>query len=197
MLKSNIKIFSELELDSGFLRLSDSVEKVTQLDGFHCTSKTFLPASGWRKLTKEEWDTMIEHEFSKQKIGSSIRLFKLPDEIINKCKELGIEDVKSDDDLGKLQVNKSTDFHTVKTKIKNFVRESYCFNEEKFDDLDIVTGLPNLKSVSFYDEEETYVGLHIDNWDLLPIPLRNKSRTLFCTNLGKEDRFFMLIKILY
>ena len=49
----------------------------------------------------------------------------------------------------------------------------------------------NRISTSLNRSRRCYVGLHVDNWDNLPIPERPQSRNRSMVNLGRGDRWFL------
>lgn len=61
--------------------------------------------------------------------------------------------------------------------------------------MEITFGRPGLAGVSSDDSDGSFVGLHIDDWDSLPILERQNSRVLFCANLGVDPRYFMYLDV--
>uniref|UniRef100_B8HRD8 Uncharacterized protein n=1 Tax=Cyanothece sp. (strain PCC 7425 / ATCC 29141) TaxID=395961 RepID=B8HRD8_CYAP4 len=45
------------------------------------------------------------------------------------------------------------------------------------------------------NHNSSYVGLHLDSWDCLPLRRRHQSRNRICINLGREDRYFLLFNL--
>lgn len=48
-------------------------------------------------------------------------------------------------------------------------------------------------TVSFISDSKTHVGLHIDNWDQMPLNKTNLASNRICLNLGKSPRYFLIV----
>ena len=57
----------------------------------------------------------------------------------------------------------------------------------------IAVNSPNLSTVTFNEDTDSYLGLHIDSFDGGNIAQRNFSSNRICINVSSEDRFFLYI----
>jgi hypothetical protein len=120
-----------------------------------------------------------------------IRIFSIPADIIDNFEALNLKTVTSSNDIGEIKKTKEKEYSTAINSIEKFLSETYLLSECKLENLDIVTGGANLEGVSAYKNKNSYVGLHVDNWDFLPVLERKKGRKLFCVNLGTQPRYFI------
>lgn len=166
--------------------------RVTYLNDLPCIYNTFMPTSSWEHPTQNE-ENIILLKSCHQQLNSYITIFKIPDLYTLPLLQLGINNFNSEEEIEKNIDSKQ--LKEVLNKLGEFVNEKYLKNKENLYPIGLQTGKPNLDSVSYHKEDNCYVGLHVDNWDYLPLFERHKSRSLLCINLGSQDRFLLYINL--
>jgi len=54
---------------------------------------------------------------------------------------------------------------------------------------------PGLTTVTIDHERQSYIGLHTDSWDRLPVEQLASARNRICINLGREDRYLLFLNL--
>lgn len=190
-LNRDILIVTDNNNEIGNIEISHSIIQVSTLNNLTCEDKTFMPIQRWHLIENNLNSTVFKNSSDTSNNQEQIRIFSLPNNIKEKFEILQLKTVFSNENIAEIKREKEKEYSTAINSIEEYLKEQYLLSEDKFENLDIVTGKANLEGVSSYENENSYVGLHIDNWDLLPLYERKKSRKLFCVNLGAEPRYFI------
>lgn len=77
--------------------------------------------------------------------------------------------------------------------IENHLKTRF-FTTEIFP-LGISCSLANMPTITFNNVTQKYTGLHLDNWDALPLEHRHLARNRICINIGTSTRYFLFINL--
>lgn len=189
LLQSDVLLFSNFTNLQDRLKVNKSVSRVYSLNNKPTVGEIYFPNKIWTEIDDNQFKSLIPTAKSVYLPGRDIQLFSIPQKLKEIIKKYNLDKINDSCDLEKFKL---TDECTEILKIiDDFTFKNYLIKTDNFYRVGVFTGLPNLESVSFYDNENTYVGMHVDNWDLLSIKNRLNSRNLFCINLGKEPRHFI------
>ena len=193
----DVKVFCESRLhDPNRVVIADGSQRVSKLNGLPCIPHTYIQSTGWRNLTNNEQAKVFDLEPDNYKHGNSIRLIEIPELYIEAIHTLilkKIDHISSDEELEVIQSDVLyTNFIDF---LSGYLRQNHLILDQDFKIFGLETNPKGLLAVSYDPTNECYVGLHVDNWDKEKIYQRYNSRSLFCLNLGYDDRFIMYVNL--
>ena len=134
-----------------------------------------LPCEPWRPLTTQEQAALLA-KHPPRDAGRTVSIVKLPGPF-----------------SGALWKN----FQPVDTtNVPDAIIQplsAICKLGEPLDWIGPVENSPGLKTVTVNNEDERYIGLHLDSWDDLPLEDRARSTNRICLNIGQSDRYFLFL----
>lgn len=179
------------------LRINDGIhasDKITGSAGgtFEYLPGRFVPRRTWRQLNVDELKMLSAAPVeSNAALSETISLLHLPDHIIKKFKDIGIEKLEDADQLATLLADSKEGFKELNSLLQSFLYSivpAGGFLEFQ----GIRVGKGNLETTA-HTPGLKLVGMHIDNAsgrDLLEF--QSEKRRL-CINLGLENRFFLFV----
>lgn len=195
MLEKSVKI-DFFDFDERFY-LSEGTAWVDDMIDGRFRYSGYAPQKPWRAINDRlELEEMNANTDVSSDYSSSVGVYQLP-------KELFIES-----DFLRSYTNDAEFFKTIKTVMQSKQYHEWLADISSFfktllrsSDNFILNGLlcdaprPNLPTTSFDSMRSQYIGLHLDNWDKLPLHQRDKARNRVCINLGKGPRYFLFINL--
>jgi hypothetical protein len=157
----------------------------------------FLPRSPWRIPTKEEFELLLVSatEIAGGKSlapGAWVRVFKVPDSVLAPIRELGISSVS--DPGHHQQIMEHEGYPAALMQIARY-SALWARSVAGLQVLGTVFKPAGLTTVSFDADNHCYVGLHLDNWDRLPVERRHEARERININLGSQVRSLLFINL--
>jgi len=182
------QLFKRLYINDG-IQASD---KITGNAGgtFEYLPRRFVPRKTWRQLNPDELKMLSAAE-SNAALSETISLLRLPDHIIQKFKDVGVEKLEDADQLATLLAARKEDFKELNSQLQNFLYSivpAGGFLEFQ----GIRVGKGNLATTA-HTPGLKLVGMHIDNASGRDLLEFQSERRRLCINLGMENRFFLFI----
>ncbi len=150
-----------------------------------------VPKEDWRTPTVAE-DACLMAVSPPTGPGTWISVIRIPDVVMAPLVALGLTSIERDRDLGNLA---ATDCYrdACATVLRYLARFSIG------DAQPILGGVranpPGLRTATFDAASNCYIGLHVDNWDHLPLDAKAKATNRIGINVGTEDRYFVYINL--
>jgi hypothetical protein len=177
---------SRVWLSSGTSR---AVERITAV---RYSEDALIPSPPWRVPTLDECNGLGTREAPRD-WRECVGLVRIPDGVLAPFNKLYTESVNTEEDYNAL--TNHPDYQEALTGVFEYIK-LFCLSEE--DDLQMI-GLSfndsGLDTVTFDINSNCYIGLHFDSWDCLPFRQRHQARNRICINMGREDRFLLLINL--
>jgi len=150
-----------------------------------------VPIENWRELTTAEHVCLwaVDPLYTP---GSWISIVRIPDVILAPFAVLGLVTLTCARDLGTLIRTDRYDAAcaTVKGYLLRFLR-----GETELVFGGVGASPPGLRTTTFDTSNNCYIGLHVDNWDRLPLAASAGATNRIAINLGTEDRYFVFINL--
>jgi hypothetical protein len=163
-----------VELSSG-TRLAAPLEVRERADGYSYEDGAYLPAEPWRMPGAAEARQLMTKE-PPSDMGRSVSIVKLPDELTDERKA-----AMSGDDEDAIHVALINPLQKV------------CELGDPLHWHGLVSGPPNLKTVTVNRALGFYNGLHVDSWEDQNIETLDRAANRICINVGEEDRYFLFL----
>jgi len=192
---SSVRLVIPESCCEGKFLVSHGVQRVDTLNGVVCSATTFMPRRWERGSPRHIVLADIPHISSEYRAGTDIAVFRLPQHLIQACEEIGYSRMRTIQDLDVQRAANTRGHKHLVAQFRSYLIGELGMSNNDLLDLEITFGEPGLASVSSDETDGSYVGLHIDDWDQLPVPNRDQSRVLFCANLGSEPRYFMYMDL--
>jgi hypothetical protein len=177
---------SRVWLSSGTSR---AVERITAV---RYSEDALIPSPPWRVPTLDERNVLWTREAPRDG-RECVGLVRIPDGVLAPFNKLYIESVNTEEDYKAL--TNHPDYEHALTGVFEYIK-LFCLSAR--DDLQTI-GLSfnhsRLDTVTFDVKSNCYIGLHFDSWDRLPFRQRRQARNRICINMGREDRFLLLINL--
>lgn len=155
------------------------------------STSAVIPAEPWREPTPAEWAILWRQE-PPQDWSACVGLVRVPDEILAPFDQIGIGSVISAQDRDALIAH--PDCPQALTGVVAYLT-TLSRSDHRPRTLGLAFKPPGLHTVTFDESAQCYIGLHLDNWDRLPLSQRDQSRNRICINLGCEDRFLLFVNL--
>lgn len=198
MLTRGIRIqYPERENIAERLSINDGIQSANHVrvptDSFEYLPDRFIPKKSWRQLTGSDLPTLLYSitENEKTQLADTVSLCRLPEDVIEEFKTIGIEKVKSIEHLQILMNSKRNEFQKLNYFLQEFL-QSILLPGGRFEFQGIRVGKNNLITTAHTDKLKL-VGMHIDNASGRdPLEFQPDKRRL-CINLGLEYRYFLFV----
>lgn len=152
-------------------------------------TKIFSPIVDWRHLTGVEHSILLAEEpLSGLDV---IRLIKMPNDIVEAFEQLHFSKL-CQDELN--AIGTTGEYAELTEKLIDHL-ERYTSCSQEFHIQRPVSTASNLISTAFNDKTNCYVGLHIDDWEQMPIEQRQYSKNRICINLGHSERYLLFVNL--
>jgi hypothetical protein len=155
-----------------------------------------IPTCAWQGLSRTDRKTLIESDMARAD-GAAIRIVRPGSEILHPFREL--QDLARHCSLDEVRREVS---RPVFAKAMRLCAESARdrFGVRVADELGQIAGgirvnTGNLRTVTVHPQTGKFVGLHVDNWSLLPLSQRHLAPQRICINLGAEPRYLLFVNL--
>lgn len=155
--------------------------------------QAFLPSEPWREADITEQKIIYGKD---QNVlidkNNQIGILRLPDTLLEPLEELGVAFANSEYDCSLLC--KEPIYQQFVYKVTEYI---HGFSQTSGNLMVHPLGInpPGLKTVTYDQLNNFYIGLHLDSWDKLPLEQRHLSTNRICFNLGLEDRYLLFINL--
>jgi hypothetical protein len=177
------------------LRLNGGVDPCSGPDpGCPYRPGGFLPKEDWCAPSEQEIGVLTDFA-GLSKASHTVRLVEAPAALLELGRRLGLSRMTHQGDVQRLAIGRSGEFSEFKAQAKAF-GESLLDRREGFSSQSVrCESHTGLRSSTLDQKSGRYVGLHIDDWDRLPMRARENSRSRLILNLGEEPRFVVFINL--
>jgi hypothetical protein len=181
--------------------LADRLHVNTGVEASNLSGSVF-PYTEGGILPNENWSTPTAGDLvvltvlaSPPHASRTIQLVKMPAELLQISTRLGLHRIISQDDVQRLAIQRSEEFSFFMAEARAF-GESFLSRKDAFFSQSVrCESHKGLRSSTLDQKTGKYIGLHIDNWDSLPMHMRDKARSRLILNLGDEPRFVVFINL--
>lgn len=192
---SNVTEPIEVQLSSGTAPVNQSLS-----EKYNYRSGVFLPNQPWREALDSEKQILFANTSSLSnswQLGSGVAIIKVPDEVLASFDILGLKTLN--DYTEKKLIFENSNYNTI---ILGFVSKlsHYLVNLKDFKifGLNIApSGLPSITNDVSQAQPNLrqFIGLHIDENDIVPVKDKISVRNRLSVNLGRSDRYLMFINL--
>ncbi len=214
ILRKGIRIFLPYSIDvSSSVLISEGTTQnvdVESMRGFPYQAESFLPNTRLRAFTPDESARLFPETPSpslfQDYLSSSVGIIRVPKNVLTPMVDI-LDDleIRSEPLLRCCEpeyprILSHPGYHRANQLILDYI-QVYALDrhDPKLIGLHIQpAGLSTITvsfDHSFSPQRRCRVGLHIDNWDRLPLLQKHQSRNRICINLGREDRVFLWINL--
>ncbi len=195
-------------MESRLLLSTGTTQNIESVSDIAYRSDAFLPSQTWRAPHREERSAIFVADpnplLFEQYRSSSVGVIQIPSNVlapmIALLDELKLRSLtqKRFDELDYDRMSNHRGYDRANQILLDHV-QSYALWSHNPKLIGLHFQPPGLRTVTVgFDDSVTpksrcRVGLHIDNWDRLPLLQKHQSRNRICINLGREDRFFLFI----
>ncbi|MFT4114268.1 MAG: hypothetical protein QM649_15995 [Silvibacterium sp.] len=152
-----------------------------------------VPSGPWGELTPKDRSILLKG-YSPERRARTIRIVRPPDFIFDSFEELRtIADAKGFD--GVLQ---SVSAKTPAQSLRHFAecaRDLYGLGLSG--NAGVLGGVrvnpAGLRTVTTHPTQGRFVGMHVDNWSMVPLRSRHLAPIRICLNIGSEPRYFLFV----
>lgn len=179
----------------GRIQLSSGTEQVQgkAVGEYTFCQEAFIPKEPWLNLNLNQKQTLLDlptfNDYNKREIVSVI---KIPQKYLDPFYSLGTNSIEKPQELATILSHSK--YKDATYEINQYLYQ-YLDNTVNVKPLELTYRKANILTVTRDDTRKCYLGLHLDNWDKLPLSDRTKSRKRVCINLGKDDRFLLFINL--
>lgn len=173
--------------DNDFDRLtvSDGAVLVNELNGLPCKKTTYVPKLPW--LTT----SLIKNELNESNYLLNVSVGKLNNYLIEQLQKLKLGECKTLRDLYLIQ--ESSEYNNfIKLIIKYLSRRNYDVTNMTQHRLYFCH--KSLVNNTFNNNDNEYLGMHLDSYEGQKLNDRNKTRNRICINLGLQSRFLLFYR---
>jgi len=157
-------------------------------------SGAYLPKPPWRSLSPLE-QTKLVRDSPPRDYSRTVCVMSMPHNIITPLQALCDEELSKSS--SRWDVISACMAGMEKTKaiidLRHYLKSFSPQDPATFSAINI--NQKNLTTVTFDPESNQYIGLHLDNWDQLPLQKRYLATNRICINLGRSDRYFLFINL--
>ncbi len=170
----------------------------------------YLPNLDSRPLTLEESSALFvadpDPTLFKEYRSSSVGVIRIPQDLLAPLIEI-LDDLELRSDTMRkfeaLDFNRvldHPDYGIANQMVLDYI-QAYSFQSHRPKLIGLHFQPPGLRTVTVGFDHSVMpplrcrVGLHIDNWDQLPLLQKHQSRNRICINLGCEDRVFLFVNL--
>jgi hypothetical protein len=153
-------------------------------------------------LPKENWSTLTDSELSLLTVAKSgfeasrtVQLLKMPAALLQISRALGLQNIVQQDEVQQLAIQRSEEFSEFMIRARSFGESFLSCKDGFFSQSVRCEQRIGLRSSTLDQKRGQFIGLHVDNWDALPMAMRENSRSRLILNLGKEPRFVVFINL--
>ncbi len=151
------------------------------------------------RIPKEDWRTPTAAEHAcllavnpPSVPGAWISVVRIPDAVLEPLVALELTSIERDRDLNNLMITDC--YREASATILSYLAQ-FNSGETQL----IVGGVranpPGLRTATFDASSNCYIGLHVDNWDRLPLDAKARATNRIGINVGVEDRYFVYINL--
>ncbi|MCF0072690.1 hypothetical protein LZD49_19575 [Dyadobacter sp. CY261] len=166
-------------------------------DKYH--SYSYIPARQWRRITMDEIPVMRSSNSQQHQLGNGITIHKLPESIINLCKQMEFDSVLDRRDIVRKYESHGDLFREFDDEMEHFLYSFGTIDDEKpvVHAFPIVTkGLETVtKRYIAGVEEYLFCGMHIDSDSGSTIGDSVGARNRVSINLTSEPRHLLYVNV--
>jgi hypothetical protein len=101
--------------------------------------------------------------------------------------------VEAHDETSAMATAAAFPLEAVLAAIKTEMRRTFVWSAARFSLIGLAHGAPNQLTTTVNPANGHRLGLHLDSWDMLPLPVRGGSRYRVSVNVGTSDRYFLFV----
>jgi hypothetical protein len=194
-LAEDVKVLASAPDPASRLRLNSGVEPVHPADApLPYKHDAVFPKEDWRELTQGESASLTAID-STPRSCATVQIVTAPAELLEISRNLGLQKLTGQAEVQRIGAAKPGEFRYFMEVAKRF-GEGLLDHKEGFTSQSVrCEHHTGLRSATLDQKNGHYIGLHIDNWDELPMRLRDNSRSRLILNLGAESRFAVFINL--
>jgi hypothetical protein len=194
-LAEDVKVLTSVPDPARRLRLNSGVERPSPADArLPCKHDAVVPKEDWRELTEGE-STLVTAPSSTPRPCATVQIVSAPAELLEISRRIGLQELTGQEEVQRIAMERPEEFGSFMGVARRF-GESLLDRKEGFSSQSVrCERNTGLRSGTLDQKSGQYVGLHIDNWDALPMHLRDNSRSRLIFNLGTEPRFAVFINL--
>lgn len=177
------EIANDISLSQGTYKTNNEKQNNLVYD-----KEAFLPTLPWRNPSNEELKSICttNKPFSNLNFVSKS---KLTEDSLKPLRQYIASKNNSSE-----QLNNQIEINNLLKDIVKSLCDQYYFNEEV-----VINGLavnpPKLKTVTFDQKNQFYLGLHLDSWEGFPLERRCFSKNRISINIGSQDRYLLFVNL--
>lgn len=148
-----------------------------------------VPLNDWRTLSNSE-HVRITTDIFAPATPASTWILRLPKEILEPLFQLGVHRLARQEDANRFWANPET--IKAAQPLVSYARQ-LTRRDENFKIQGICTRVPGLGTTTVDTSRGVRIGIHVDSWDRAVISLRERARNRLNVNLGKGNRYLLLV----
>lgn len=191
MIKPGIKIyFDEGIVSTGRIALNTGTFQSGASQTQNYCEGSLLPNQDWYIPSSNEFEILLTS--SPLDLHNSISVISIPKELLISFHQFEIEMIAQKELWDTVLLNDG--FQHLVSQIEGFVSR-FLISTDGFVRHDVSVGRSGLLTSTFDPVSNCYVGLHLDDWDELPLSKRINSSNRICINLGREPRNVLFVNL--
>ena len=185
----DINLKERLVLSSGFELATEPVDDIPYED------HAFKYRKPWRWTTDQELSILSTND-PQRDYSDTIRIFRLPSEIIEKIEKLGIPKATKDEHYVEIRKKNPRLFIETMEDLYSF-KKSFLARRELFHKLQVSFFRWDWHTVAinFNNEPFKFVGMHLDAWDGKTLKNCAVASNRISVNLGSQARYFLFVNL--
>lgn len=152
-----------------------------------------VPAEPWVVLRPTEARRWLYDPDRDNGADGLVKLIRFPDEAMGSFHDAGFSAIRTLQDVEVIRRRPAT--RIAINRLVRFVAMTLVETANNLLSLGLSAYDCGMKTVSYDHHRGCRVGLHVDDWDDLPIPERRHARSVLLLNLGRSKRYFLFVDI--
>ena len=194
-LLKGIRVFGSVENVLDQVSINSGVRNVDKIDGLQYDVNSYIPNHNWRKLTKEEENSLIAKKAKFQDYSKNLYIGEVPGHLKNLFQSLGLKNCKHPDDVYPAFQNNQELVKEINKELHLFLEN--CSSSKNYKFHRITRAMPNRETITchYIDNAFIYIGMHIDQSRPFTIHTAYKSGNRISINLSNEPRTLMFTNL--
>jgi len=169
--------------------LSEGTEQIQSSAATPFCPDSFIPKGAWREPSANEVDELLTDPPITE-WNRTVAIVAVPKAVLNTFEALQLGSVTSWADI---QERRRTDEYSIAVEAITSYLRTYATDSSGIVVSGLVINQIGLPSVTFDQQNNCFIGMHLDSWDALPLDQRHRSSNRFVLNLGSEPRSLVFI----
>ncbi|MBS4066586.1 MAG: hypothetical protein KGZ74_18635 [Chitinophagaceae bacterium] len=191
MSSKRVKIYVE-ELLAEDKRIAVSAGTMLGNTTYYCEN-SFIPKEPWTEISNGEYKRLLLTR-DQIKDRDTVGVFKIPNDILNKAKQIGIDKLSNQNQIAPLFLKEKELLVDFNESINDFLHSIAIRKWRKLHGLFVSSPISE-QTVAKVSTDSKLMGLHIDNTLSFEVTSLGRSPNRICFNFGEEDRYLLFVDL--